>query len=322
MSSPRIAAIVFFALSPFTIAPDLTAQADLVPPPSAPDIFRQALFRHRPVYKFDSSEDYFPVRVNAIANNPGNRLENVFGQTIAERHSNGTGLNIRYLRGGQYPNGVPVSPNDKLVERHGFFDPDGDYLEDARRLQANPALFNRTYGRVIPVRADGAVVGAWLQYWVFYYYNPFHKGPFGKHEGDWEMIQLRLDSLARPLFAVYAQHTGGSVCAWDAMERAGSNRQRPVVYVGGGSHASYFTAGGHDIEHVPGGDRADGNGWRDTTTKLRVVGNNSPRWLNWPGSWGATPGAFTSSPHGPKFQGKWSDPQGFLDDVGRNKACR
>jgi hypothetical protein len=322
MRNPRMVVIVFFALSLFTIlASHLTAQADLVASASATDIFRQALLRHRPVYKFDSAEDYFPLRVNAITNNTDNRLENVFGETIAERHADGSGLNIRYLRGGQYPNGDQVSGDDKLIERHGFFDPDGDYRDDARRLQANTTLFNRTYGRVIPVKADGEVVGAWLQYWVFYYYNSFHKFGIGKHEGDWEMIQLRLDYLARPLFAAYAQHTAGSVCSWDAMERAGVNRQRPVVYVGGGSHASYFTAGSHNIKGVPGGDSADGNGWLDTTTKLRIVGNNSPRWVNWPGSWGATPGV-TSSPHGPKFQGKWSDPQGFVNDVGDDKPCK
>jgi hypothetical protein len=288
---------------------------------ATPDLFGEALHRHRPVYKFDSGEDYFPLRVNAITNNPGNRLEPVVGDQIAERHEDGSGLNITYLRAGKYPNGDSVADDDTLVERHGIFDPDGDYRDDARALQHNSKLFNRTYARVIPVRADGDVVGAWLQYWVFYYYNSFHKGPIGKHEGDWEMIQIRLNYQAQPLFAVYAQHTAGSVCAWDAMERAGSRHNRPVVYVGGGSHASYFTAGTHNIKDVPGGDEADGNGWWDFSTKMRVVGNSSPRWVNWPGYWGGTRG-FTSSPKGPKFQGKWADPQGFLDDVGDDKACK
>ncbi len=54
--------------------------------------------------------------------------------------------------------------------------------------------------------------GAWLQYWVFYYYNSFHEGPFGKHEADWEMIQIQVDANATPRRAAYAQHDTGSLC--------------------------------------------------------------------------------------------------------------
>ena len=42
----------------------------------------------------------------------------------------------------------------------------------------------------------------WLQYWFFYFYNDYNLiGKFlqaGLHEGDWEMIQIRLDGRARP----------------------------------------------------------------------------------------------------------------------------
>ena len=60
-----------------------------------PDLrkFRQALMRHRPVYRFDSKEDYFPLRVNAITNIPETRLERQNGNLIAERREDGSGLN-------------------------------------------------------------------------------------------------------------------------------------------------------------------------------------------------------------------------------------
>ena len=38
---------------------------------------------------------------------------------------------------------------------------------------------------------DGGRV--WLQYWFWLYYNPKNLFGFGKHEGDWEMIQIGLD---------------------------------------------------------------------------------------------------------------------------------
>jgi hypothetical protein len=136
------------------------------------------------------------------------------------------------------------------------------------------------------------------------------------------MTMVRLDAYARPLFSAYAQHNAGSLCSWTNTERTGRNHERPVVYVGGGSHASYFTAGTHNIGGVPGGDEANGKGWRDTSAKLRVVGNSSPRWINWPGVWGGSRGSKTGSPDGPKFQGPWSDPQAFIESIAGVDSCK
>jgi len=288
-----------------------------------PDLrrFKEALHRHRPVYRFDSDEDYFPLRVNAITNNAGNRLERSDGNLIAERQADGRGLNLRYLREVEYPNGDKVKDDDHIVLRHENED---DYLEDARRLQGNPRLFNRIYGRVVPILNDTRRIatGAWLQYWVFYYYNSFERQGIGRHEGDWEMIQVRVDDDARPMFANYAQHNGGSSCDWrDARFRKDpKQRNRPVVFVGGGSHASYFTPGGHDTTGI-GGDRADGQGRTDRSAKLRTVEYTIPAWLNWPGFWGASMGA-VDSPRGPAFQGdKFWHPEVFAEST-REEVCR
>jgi hypothetical protein len=290
--------------------------------------FRQALTRHRPVYRFDSDEDFFPLSAAAITNNTGNRLLRENDALLARRRANGSGLNIGFLRPNVYPSGDAVLDEDKLVERHGDDDPDADYLRDARRLYRNRSLRNRIYGRIYYRRAgeQERIVGAWLQYWVFYYYNSFHVGPFGKHEGDWEMIQVQVDSNARPLRAVYAQHTTGSICDWDDVRRTGSGRARPVVFVGGGSHASYFTAGTHNIPDVPGGDRSDGRGRRLSGVHLNRIGVSSPRWVAWPGFWGGTKpsaGIPTGSPRGPAFQGdKWSDPDKWAGDVAGTDRCK
>src|SRR5689334_22415111 len=68
------------------------------------------------------------------------------------------------------------------------------------------------YGRVAP-RAGG---GAWLQYWLFYARQTQDRGIVrtGRHAGDWEMIQIRVDATGRPLEAVYAQHSGAERCGW------------------------------------------------------------------------------------------------------------
>ena len=337
MNKPHTIVIAFFVLCAMVLFPrqpiaqigtqedtqDLAAAATI-----DTTIFRQALTRHRPVYRFDSAEDFFPLSVNAITNNTGNQLRRVNDALLARRNADGSGLNISYLRFPVYPTGDAVLDDDKLWERHGSSNPDADYLRDARRMQRNPAFADRVYGRIRYTRDEANQInGAWLQYWVFYYYNSFHIDGFGKHEGDWEMIQIKVDRNARPRRAVYAQHNTGSVCGWSNVQRTGSGRARPVVYVGGGSHASYFTPGGHNIPDVPGGDRADGNGRRLANERLRVIGQNSPRWVGWPGFWGSTKSSVsfipTESPKGPRFQGaKWNDPDAWAASVNGTDHCK
>jgi hypothetical protein len=328
-----IAYVIFAALVLFAEQP--TAQigtpADTQDPAAAAASaaeFRRALTRHRPVYRFDSDEDFFPLSVNAITNNTGNELQRNNDFVLARRRANGSGLNISWLRAGLYPTDEPVLESDKLVERHGSSDAQADYLRDARRLQRNPAYRDRVYGRISYRRNDaGAIVGAWLQYWVFYYYNSFQVLGFGRHEGDWEMIQIEVDENARPQRAVYAQHNTGSVCDWERVRRTGSGRARPVVFVANGSHASYVTPGEHDIPNVPGGDRANGTGRRLANERLRVISGSSPRWVAWPGFWGGTKSEVeqipTSSPRGPAFQGdKWDDPDAWTASVFGTEHCR
>jgi hypothetical protein len=102
----------------------------------------------------------------------------------------------------------------------------------------------RYHGRV--VRQDGWVV---LQYWLFYPFNDWRSGFFGAndHEADWEKVFVYLyeDGEVRPEWVAYAAHnyTGDNLRRrWDdpEVEKVG---EHPVVYVGAGSHASYYAAG-------------------------------------------------------------------------------
>jgi hypothetical protein len=101
------------------------------------------------------------------------------------------------------------------------------------------------YGRV--VRENGWLV---LQYWFFYPFNNWRSGFFGvnDHEADWEMICVyctQPDEGARPEWVAYASHdfSGDDLRRrWDdpSLEKEG---EHPVVYVGAGSHASYYMRG-------------------------------------------------------------------------------
>ena len=76
--------------------------------------------------------------------------------------------------------------------------------------------------------------GGWVQYWLWFESNPQDRGILrsGRHAGDWEMVQYRLDGSE----AVYAQHSGAERCPSSELERRGG---RPVVYLANGSHAAY-----------------------------------------------------------------------------------
>jgi hypothetical protein len=102
------------------------------------------------------------------------------------------------------------------------------------------------HGRV--VRQDGWVV---LQYWMFYPFNDWRSGFFGAndHEADWETVFVYLSETEEgemsPEWVAYAAHdySGDNLRRrWDdpEVEKVG---EHPVVYVGAGSHASYYSAG-------------------------------------------------------------------------------
>lgn len=103
------------------------------------------------------------------------------------------------------------------------------------------------YGRVVRTATWTA-----LQYWFFYAFNDWRSGFHGAndHEADWEQVLVYLDrdeaGQSVPVWAAYAQHDyrGRDLRRrWDdarGLERIGDH---PIVYVGAGSHASYFRPG-------------------------------------------------------------------------------
>jgi hypothetical protein len=104
----------------------------------------------------------------------------------------------------------------------------------------------RYHGRV--VRQDGWIV---LQYWLFYPFNDWRSGFFGAndHEADWEKVFVYLSETepgdVHPEWVAYAAHNykGDNLRRrWDdpEVEKVG---EHPVIYVGAGSHASYYAPG-------------------------------------------------------------------------------
>ncbi len=126
-----------------------------------------------------------------------------------------------------------------------------------------------------------------VQYWFFYAFNP---GTLNQHQGDWEMIQIVLDSTETPQYAVYSQHHAGEMAEWKDVEKADGTH--PRVYVALGSHASYFNPYQGRI-----GTESDivGNAYTLKPEDLEIIhlgekgtGNHpsSQDWLEFGGRWG------------------------------------
>ena len=256
------------------------------------------LLRHKPALKYDSQESYFADSAAEWTDNPGNELRS--GKkvlAVAEK-----GLTPAFL-GVTYPGGAKAADTDLIS------DPADDYREQARKLHAIPRYANRMYGHAV-VDSDNDL---WLQYWFWYFYNDYNLiGNFlkaGLHEGDWEMIQIRLQGET-PDLAIYAQHATADTRRWSQVDLV-PGTQRPLVYVARGSHASYFEPGRHWTGHWF--DYADGKRKSPEISLYIVVEDDEAwRWVRWPGHWGDTTKGDnpldSDSPTGPGGHDQWDDP--------------
>jgi hypothetical protein len=214
-------------------------------------------------------------------------------------------LDLAFL-GRRYPGGIAAKRSD-------FLDEAGKrYIEDARRMHTDPRYADRIYGHAV----RDAAGNLWLQYYFFYYYNDKSFFGIGLHEGDWEMIQIRLGADGVPDAATFAQHDTGQALKWSEVElRNSPDGKVPVVYVGRGSHASFPTKGEHFPLPLPQPDYADGKGPR-IRPALDVISDAGPSWALWPGKWGSS----DSSPRGPGTKKQWHQPAAYHQDVSERVA--
>lgn len=164
-----------------------------------------------------------------------------------------------------------------------------------------------------------------LQYWFFWYFDDY----VNTHEGDWEFIQIvwdvpTVDEALRtaPVATGYSQHSGGESADWDGgkLELRGD---RPVVYVGAGSHANYYTPDlflGRNADQGFGCDDARPPGTElQTEARLLPSGDVDPAgpdaWLLFEGRWGEFQKPPYDAPPGPRAKGVWRSPVSWQDSL-------
>lgn len=270
------------------------------------------LQRHRPVLQYHSQESFFAdsaaIMTDRVTPGSGqarrcNTLKNAAGKVIASAKPSAgqPQLNLGFLRM-KYAIG-------RAAHRDDYLDATGqDYVADARRMHALPRYRNQIYGHAVKDE-QGRL---WLQYWLFYYYNDKAFMGIGLHEGDWELVQIRLDRQNKPNVLTYSQHRAGARASWANVVRAmTTDGPVPVVFSALGSHACYFRPGRHKAPVVP--DYCDAKGLR-IRPDVVVISDNSPAWVRWPGKWGSTPRRNyleSDSPRGPRQKWQWRDPARF-----------
>jgi hypothetical protein len=274
------------------------------------------LKRFQPALRYDSNEQFFADSAAQFTEAPGIELRRApsdagsSGAVIASSapvHGEPK-LALAFLGPKTYANGAKVERTD-VIGVNGK-----DYRGRYVRLRiARRDLNNRMYGRT--VEADGQL---WLQYWLWYFYNDYQLAlGLGTHEGDWEMVQLRIHD-GEPDVAVYAQHRGAQKRAWADIEKLPSDPDRPVVYVARGSHGAYFERGFHPTEAWY--DIADGKRPAPALA-LEIVDDDAHGWLHWPGFWGDTKPRGSRaildsySPVGPGRKTAWLHPGSLLDEA-------
>ncbi|HET7454566.1 MAG TPA: hypothetical protein VFJ76_03505 [Solirubrobacterales bacterium] len=295
------------------LRPRRARRSGRVPEAGSHDREEELLERHRPFLRYDSLESLRADPVSTICSfaAPGrcNSLHRADGTLIASvEPSHGEArLSLDFLGGALYGNGDEPRRGDYLDACGGSHA--ADALELRRRGSGRDVVYGRT-------RRD-AQGRLWLQYWLFFYYAEAGFLGLDRHEGDWQVFQIRLGGRDEPEAATYVRRSEVDCLRWDQVDLVpGEDGPAPVVRPARGSHAPLPRAGSFAAPVVP--DHNDGQGPL-VRPGLDPIADEGPGWVLWPGRWGSTRRREWfegESPRGPREHPCWWDP-GELHDEGR-----
>jgi len=256
---------------------------------------RALLARFAPRLQYDAQDAYRAVAAQTMTDNEPNALRRADRSVIARGAQLDLGTLVRY------PGEVGFRPGDHLAAGP-------ELLQDAVRMQRDPGYPHCAYGRVL--RGPGS--RTWLQYWLWYYDNPKTFLGRGRHQGDWELVQVGLDG-EEPALVTLSQHGSGETRAWSRVERALGAPKRPLVFVAPFSHANYFEP--RTTYALPAADHPTRQGPARDAVVLPFGA-----WEAWGGRWGADRGPLGgrarwlggASPEAPgRQEGRWTRPGAF-----------
>lgn len=227
-----------------------------------------AVYPRNPIFILDSEERYHPLAAESVEEVPAE---------FVDKDGNPIGA-------------VNLDAFPAKAARMNF-PPDPEKAEKRLRPKYGGVGYRRE------VKGGGLT---WVQYWLWYLYNPKKIFITGVHEGDWEFVQVGYVGKT-PVCMTLSQHrSGGARMWWNVEQRDG----RPVVYVARDSHANYFRPV-HGVTEWE--DDGDGAGEQLDDIEWRDFG----KWATWPGLWGNSTGE-GRSPESPASQGdRWNAPHRY-----------
>jgi hypothetical protein len=216
----------------------------------------QLALTYEPYLHFADGEKFFPTDANY-------HIEN----------------SVLYLKTNENNTLIEISPTAASIAQYN----QGDYflnntLGGSKEIAEDYTQRRESFGDKIYVHVTSEAGYIVVQYWFFYAFNP---GTVNQHQGDWEMIQIVLDSTETPQYSVYSQHHAGERADWNDVEKVDDTH--PRVYVALGSHASYFRPYQGKL-----GLESDilGNAYTLKPEDLEIAQLSSQDWLEFGGRWG------------------------------------
>jgi hypothetical protein len=207
-----------------------------------------------------------------------------------------------------------ISELDNYTESTFFLDNAQGSSKDANSIISHYQQTKNDYDIIVYYHQSNQQGKTILQYWFFYAYN---NGELNVHEGDWEMIQLIIESN-KPTTAMYSQHHSGQQLNWAEVDTTSTH---PHVYVSRGSHANYFRSFSGKLGIAS--DTVGNNGMILTNENYQLVELSDQEWLSFAGRWGEMqPVEDTflgfSGPFGPAFRengNMWNNPVGWGENL-------
>ena len=192
------------------------------------------------------------------------------------------------------------------------------------------------YGRVKPEGGGGI----FLQYWLFYADNPCVLPP-GRHDGDWELVQVRVERTGDGFEATQVTLAEHGKPVTKKVEAAAAERG-PEVFVAVDSHACYFKSGAQPM--LPLSDTCQpvaAGGVKPAVVPFPLAEDDGD-WAHWSGRWGMDGAEGTrvalrlglkntppilrrlnfgagESPPSPGLQSSWPSPEAFAGSGARRK---
>jgi len=246
--------------------------------------------QYAPILYFESEEQCYPIEIQYHLDN---------AELFIFNPNDGSSVLI---------NDAPTSSElESITEENYYLDNAHGLVRDSTSIISHYQQEKDNYDITIYYRQLDQGSQTILQYWFFYAYND---GDLNVHEGDWEMIQLIIES-GDVSTAMYSQHHSGQQLNWNEVEKTGSH---PHVFVARGSHANYFRSFSGKLGIAS--DTVGNNGRILGPDTYELVELSDQGWLSFPGRWGETQSIEDtllgfSGPHGPAFREEgvmWNNP--------------